>query len=253
MITVPPPDPAYNEKIENDPRYPLACKWVYVINGVGVGLCVITVLMRYLFPLKTFGLVSVLVFVLMALMPVSILVVYFFRGLVWYNIRTTVSNPSSILGIFTGGMGLTVGAVMNSFVAYGPLFITAGWLALICWIAMLLTTSEFKALTKLDMGNIGALLFVCYVFCFGAYASSNVLFDSSEPKSYPTIITDKKMTKNRDHEKSFYLYFTPVAQIDDDDIEVHEDFYDSVDVNDSVQFKLRAGRWGNQWYYLETD
>jgi hypothetical protein len=255
MIKVPEPDHEYNKRTENHPNYKLACTTANTITAIGGGAILLPVLMVLVPGVKSWmpWLFPAMAAIMIGLMPITIFMVIFFRGLMWYNFRSTVSHPSPILGLFFAGIGLLVAGLMESFMEYSRIFMIAGIVAFVFWIAMLLTTSEFKAYTKLDFGNMGALFFICFVFSFGAYTTSNCRFDKSEPQSFPTTITNKKITEDNDHEESFYVYYKPVAGIDNDRMEVDEFFYKSVSVNDTLQLKLKAGLWGSKWYYLDKD
>lgn len=252
MFAAPPPDTEYNQRVENHPEYPRARKLTHIVAGVGVGSLLLPFLKYVLDGASPTALLfQVLVTLAIAVVPASILLVYFFRGLVWYNLRTTVPNPSPFFGIFVAGISLVVAGSMNSFVAYGPIFLWALPPAVVIWLAMIFTTDEFKSYTRLDIGNMGAILFTCYLFSFGALMNSNCVFDTGKPRVFPTSITEKKITENKDHIKSYRLYFTPVAGLEDNQTEVHAGLYDAVEVNDTIRFNLKEGICRIPWYYLE--
>ena len=252
MFAAPPPDIEYNQHVENDPEFPRACKFTQLVSGLGGASLFLPILKYFLDNTSPTALLfHVLVALAIAVVPASILLVYFFRGLVWYNIRTTVPNPSPFFGVFIAGISLTVAGSMNRFVAYGPLFFWALPPAVVIWLAMIFTTDEFKSYTRLDIGNMGAILFTCYVFSFGALISSNCVFDTNAPRVFPTTITEKKITENKDYEKTYRLYFTPVPGLEDNEKEVHASFYRAVEINDTIRFNLKEGIWGHPWYYLE--
>lgn len=252
MFAPPPPDVEYNQRIESDPEFPRACTYTRIVNGVGVGSILLPAC-KFIFGFlgATSFVFQLLVAVSIAVVPASILLVLYFRGLVWYNIRTTVPNPSPCFGMFVTSLSLTVAGTMNSFMAYSPLFVWSLPIALVIWLAIIFTTSEFKAYTRLDIGNMGAILFICYVFSFGALMNSNCVYDVKGSKIFPVAITEKKIHENKDHEKSYFLLFTPVAGLDDTQTEVHASFYHSLEVGDTIRFNLKEGVWGVPWYYLD--
>jgi len=252
MFEAPPADTEYNQRIESDPEFPKARVRTKVVNAVGIGTLLLPLCKFVLGGLSPTGLfLQVLVVVSIAVVPASILLVATSRGLVWYNVRTTVPNPSPFFGIFIAGLSLAVAGVTNSFVSYGQLFLWPLPVAVVIWLAMIFTTGEFKSYTRLDIGNMGAILFICYVFSFGAFTNSNCVFDTKKPTVFPTAITEKETIKNKDHEKSYFVIFTPVAGLEDTKTEVHASFYDAVEVGDTIRFNLKAGVWGMPWYHLE--
>jgi len=249
----PPPDEEYNKRIESHPDFGRATKLAVWINCAGPCVIALPVLYYLVGPsIERFApwFFPLLIAISIAILPASILLVVWFKGLVWYNYRMTVPHPSPMIGAFVGGIALTAMGMMKSFVAYGPLFLTALYPALVLWLAMLLTTKEFSKMTGLDIGNMCALLFICYLFCFGAYATSNCAFDQSAPHVYGSVIIDKRVVESSDNEDSFRLRMKPVAGIDDVETEVHEELFNAVEVNDSIWVNLKDGFWQAKWYYL---
>lgn len=249
----PPPDEEYNKRVESHPDFERASQLAIWINCAGP--CVIALPVLYYIVGPSIERVAPWFFPLfiaisIAILPASILLVVWFKGLVWYNYRMTVPHPSPLIGVFIGGIALTAMGMMKSFVAYGPLFLTALYPALVFWVAMLLTTKEFNKLTSLDIGNMGAMLFICYVFCLGAYTTSNTAFDRSAPHVYTSVIIEKRVVESKDNEDSFKLRLEPVPDIGDVETEVHEELFNSVEVNDAVRVNLKAGLWGARWYYI---
>jgi hypothetical protein len=252
MFAAPPPDTENNQRIESDPGFPRARARSRLVNAVGIGTIILPFLKFVLGDASPTGaLFQALVVLGISVVPASIILVAFSRGLVWYNIRTTVPNPSPFFGIFAASVSLIVAGVTNSFVSYGQLFLWPIPVALVIWLAMIFTTNEFKSYTRLDIGNMGAILFICYLFSFGAFTNSNCVFDTKKPTVFPTTITEKKITENKQHDESYWVIFTPVAGLDDTKTQVHESFYNATEVNDTIRFNLKAGVWGMPWYYLE--
>ncbi len=54
MITVPPPDPEYNAKIEGHPNYKLACTLSNIITAAGAGAFIIPVAIQFVPMVKSF-------------------------------------------------------------------------------------------------------------------------------------------------------------------------------------------------------
>lgn len=252
MITVPPANEEYNLGIINHPDYEKVSRQVKVVNIIGGCSLILPFLKLFLPEIESIpGVFPFLVACAVFVMPASIFVVGLSGGLAWYNIRTTVPNPSPIIGQFVSAIALVVTGVMYSFVAYSRILAIAGVIALVVWVSMLMTTKEFKAYTKLDIGNMFALLIVSFTFSFGAVTTTNCNFDGDDGQLFPTLVTEKEIDEDSDHDKSYFLHYQPVGSIDDDEIEVQSRFFDSVEVGDEINLRVRSGRWGIGWYYLE--
>lgn len=247
----PPADPVANRLVEENPRFLAAVVATKIVNYASIaaaGLAFLIVMMKIrnneILPIEL-----PLVMLLIGLMMAVPIVVLWFRGLIWYNFRTTVPNPSIIMAMFAISVALVMLSMMVSFAAYLPMVKTSAMISVVLWVLFLLTTSEFKAFTGLDIGNMFAVLILIFVFSYGAYATTNFVLDSEDPQTHAISITGKRYSESRDSDY-YEVSFTPVPGIDDDDTEVTEYFYNKVEVNDTIYMKVHPGRWGNVWYEL---
>jgi hypothetical protein len=250
IFASPPLDETANKLVEENPRFPIAVKAASIINyagGFGGALACLLLIFRLARETGT-ALDKPVIFFLIGLMPVILLLVLAFRGLIWYNIRTTVPNPSVSPALLSISIGLLMHGVWPSFQAYLPMLKMSGIIAVILWIVMLFTTSEFK-LTRLDIGNMIALLFIVFIYSYGAFTTSNVALDNKEPQSIPVAVTNKEYDTKGDNDYH-EIAFTPVPGIDKTEMEVTESFFKSVEIKDTIYLNIHPGRWGSAYFSI---
>jgi hypothetical protein len=250
----PPADAVANQMVLDNPRFSLAVRVVRILNYSAVTGAVVAFLIAMM---KTWSndrlVIEIPVVLFLILLMVTIpIVVWNFRGLVWYNFRLTVPNPSVLVAMFATAAGLMILSMMMSFSSYLPMFKIAAIISVMLWIVMLLTTSEFKAFNKLDIGNMIAILILLLPFSYGAYTTSNVVLDGQEAQVHPVTVTDKRYDESRDTDY-YEVSFTPAPGIDRDHAEITAYFYRNIEINDTIYVKAYPGRWGSEWYELALE
>lgn len=249
----PPPDETANRAVEQHPKFPLAVKVTKVINVGGLGASALTVVAYSIKGMVGWSspVLDIAPLFLIVLMPLLILIVAAFRGLIWYNMRMSVPNPSIIPAMFSCSVALLLYGSFPAHVAYLPMLSTAGVISLILLVIVFLSTPEFKQLTKLDIGNLLAVFFLLFSYAYGAYTTSNCALDTAPPEKLATTVSKKYINKSGDTD-SYYLYFVPVPGIDVDKMEVADVLFNSVAVGDSLYVNVKPGRWQSRWYYLSV-
>lgn len=253
-IQSPSPDEVANRAVEQHPRFPHAVKAAKVINTIGLGGAGLTVVVYVIKAIVGWysPLLDIAPLILIILMPLLILIVAAFHGLIGYNIRISIPNPSVFPAMFSISVALLLYGSLPTHVEYLPMLKAAGILALFLVLLVFLSTPEFKKLTKLDIGNLLGIFSLLFSYSYGAYTTSNCALDNQPPKILSTIITEKYISRAGDA-NSYYLYFVPVKEIDVNRMEASDVLYWSVEKGDSLYIKIKPGRWHSPWYYMSAE
>jgi hypothetical protein len=213
----PPIDPEANRLVEENPRFPKAQKVSKVINVIGLGAAGLTVA-AYIatgFTGWHSWVLDIIPLFTIALMPLLILAVALFRGLIWNNFRMSVPNPSVFPALLSISVALMLYGSLPNFIEYLPMWKMASVIGLFLLVAVFLSTPEFKRLTRLDVGNIVAIYLILLAYSYGAFTTSNCGLDQQPPKTVSTVITKKYSTK-RSGDVQYHLTFAPVQGVDQD-------------------------------------
>jgi hypothetical protein len=212
----------------------------YVINGLGLGAAV----MLFVADLSVFTVAAaILVF------PLSVGVVLYFKGIIYYNNKTDSAHPHVALGLLVislglFGKGIFVSAQLVSYSSVPWLIITLIALGMI--IVLVGSTKEFSRWTSMDMANVGAFLFVFWLMGFGSYVMTNMVLDKSLPRAEQTTVVGKS-----NGDKTTSLEFVPAGGITDKHIDVDEELYDRIAKGDTITLQIFSGAWGSPWYRVK--
>lgn len=207
----------------------------YFVNGLGI----VAAGLLFVLDLSVFtAALALLVY------PVSVVVVVYHKGVIYYNNKTDSEHPYVGLGLLAISFGLfakgiQMGSELVSFSAVPWLLITLAAVGLV--LIMLATTREFAMWTSMDIGNVGAFLFFFWLMSLGSFVITNHVMDNSQPKEVKTTVTGKSA-------KTYSVDFEPAGEVIDKEAVVDEKIYNKIKKGDTITLQIFSGKWGSAWY-----
>lgn len=176
----------------------------------------------------------------------SLLVMYFHRGLITFDQKKNAVRPSVAIGFILPCLALAMRALLDwDILAWGGF-----WLPFACVSAAtfaLLLVSARDART----GWAAAILPLafCCVYAYGTTLALNGLLDSSSPVACEATILAKRVSTGRS--TSYYLELSPWGpRAKSEEVSVSASQYREAAVGENVEVESRSGGLGIPWFDL---
>lgn len=211
-----------------------------VLNWIG-GLSAI-----WLFAYPKFYELSVLVNIIIPI--IGILFALKHQGKVGIDYRkwNNSSIPKIDSAILFPSFALILRALIDfKIIGFKNIFIYALIISVPLTIVLFYGTKEYLIGKKIFTGIVWAILFT-FTFGCGTAILTNTLLDKSKPEFYKAKIINKEIEKGKT--TAYRIDFEPWGPILENDLmRVSKKEFDKLNVNDSIELKLRKGFLKTQW------
>jgi hypothetical protein len=189
----------------------------------------------------------------MAIPPVSLATIIYFRGLI-----RMYGKRDAMLPTLPGGLIFPALAVLLRALIDFELFDHAKvWppvaIATICLTPLILIGAKKSMKTLSDRVSItivGGLLAAAY--SYGSVVVLNCLFDNSAPAEYSATVLKKRISSGKS--RSYYLELTPWGpRTKPDEVQVSKSFYNRIDSNAEVGVYVWKGRLNIPWITVSSN
>lgn len=194
-----------------------------------------------------YSLVATAVFV-----PVSLLVLKFYKGLIRIETKKSSPYPSIFFGFTFSIMGIALKSILAfEILDYSKLWTPAALIAL-CLMALLVVKS--KEFEQISMQRLFILIFcavLSFAYAFGSISSFNCIYDNSEVTPFTAKVLNKRISSGKS--TSYYLILSPWGPVNEvEDVYVAERTYRESEIGDEVNLFLYKGRLELPWFILST-
>ncbi|SDT05024.1 hypothetical protein [Winogradskyella sediminis] len=211
-----------------------------VLNWIG-GLSAI-----WLFAYPKFYNLSVLINILIPI--IGILFALKHQGKVGIDYKKWDNTPIPKIdsAILFPSFALILRALMDfKIIGFKNIFIYALIISVPLIIVLFYGTKEYLIGKKIFFGIVWAILFT-FTFGCGTAILTNALLDKSKPEFYKAKIINKEIEKGKT--TAYRIDFEPWGPILENDLmRVSKKEFDRLNVNDSIELKLRKGFLKTQW------
>jgi hypothetical protein len=180
---------------------------------------------------------------------ICLFVYHYFNGLIRMETKKDSPYPSFFIALVIPGIFLFVSSFSNyNIFDYSNKIVPIVIFSILFSAAFLYKNKEFGKVTK----YLKMTIFTVFIFLytFGAYISTNCLFDESKPKIYQATILGKRIVKAKS--RMFYLILTPWGPKKVvDEYSVSEEMYDYMNKEDTVTVYFRKGKLGMPWFDIK--
>ena len=91
-----------------------------------------------------------------------------------------------------------------------------------------------------------SVLLVFFGYSYGLIVTTNCLYDESIPTVFRTKVVDKRVSSGKT--ETYYLALSPQeVPAELNEVMVSRDFYEKINVDDSVRVYLKEGRYRIPW------
>jgi hypothetical protein len=114
------------------------------------------------------------------------------------------------------------------------------------------TSKKALQIANSKIGSIIILVIFSGIFAYGATIFGNHYFDESTAKEYDVTILDKSISTSSKGHKSYWIQLPAWGIMQNPkQNEVSHNFYDSIEIGDTVHVYLKMGKLGIPWYTIE--
>ena len=191
-------------------------------------------------------------FIISALVPaISLFIYHRYKGLVRLIGENGTAKPTITVAFIFSGVALVV--ISSSYD-----IIDSSSLNYYVMIAILLIALAFgisiKDTYKLE-SNVRYLFAggIIYIIVIGAMSTRgvNCVLDQTSPASYRTMVISKRIVAGSRGSGAHYVRTEPWGPVTGfDEIKVTADYYEQININDSLKMDLKPGLLGAAWYRL---
>ncbi len=219
-------------------------KWMtWVINGIGV----LSLIWAVFNPIPY----TVSILTVASIVPICILTVYFFRGLVSLDEKKENPMPSVVYAFLFASLAFAY----RMFVDYNLIFDNSEAWVMTCAGTFAIIYFLFKKTYEIRFRNareiVTSISLSAFIFFYvlSLYVFLNCRFDSAQPTIYKSSVSEKKTTTGKS--PSYSLILNPWGPVKEkDEITVSKDEYEAFEMNENVTIYLYPGRLATKWYYV---
>ena len=179
-------------------------------------------------------------FILMMIVPFS-------NGLIKFDTKRISLYPSISGGFIIPILALTLKCFFffSRIVSWEKIILPMVLLTLLITVVFFITNKN----EKITKSAIGGLLFFAILYSFAATVNINTLGKQEIAETYISEIYEKRISRGRT--TTYYLTVSPWGnRNNNNDVEVGRNFYDSVEVNDSITIHIISGLLDIRYYII---
>ncbi|NEM98513.1 hypothetical protein [Pontibacter burrus] len=171
-------------------------------------------------------------------------------GLIRFNDNNNSAYPNVVWATLMPTLGLMIRAMVDfDIYDYTNVWIASGVIALAGLAVLMLGNPVFRYKTLTDYLTILLLAIVMFVYGFGSSVFMNCYYDTSEPETYSTTITDKR--KSTGKTTTYYLELAPQqGYYKIEEVSVSKEMYQEFESGDQVTVYVHEGWLDIPWYYV---
>ena len=182
----------------------------------------------------------------------AIYLVWSYKGLLKLSSSKKSPYPSIFIPFFVSILTALIETI--GYRLYG--FPSSAWLILLAGTLALTLVALAAMRVALDTGNkaggIAVVIIFSGLYTWNLLVYSNCHYDGSVPQVMHAEVTAKRTTTGRS--TSYYLMLGPWGQYAvGKEVSVGKSFYNNITIGDSVNIRLRKGKWNIPWYTIARD
>lgn len=180
---------------------------------------------------------------------ISILVVAYFKGLIRLDQNKGSAYPSISLAVLLTSCGLFLRAQIDyDIFDYSNVWVPSITIAVVLTALVVLSTREFKFKEVKDYFTVLFASLFLLGYGYGAVVTLNCIYDENPPEVYHSTVLGKRISSSRRSTTHYLELEAWATQIQPEDVSVSENFYDHMQVDDSVTIHLYKGRLSIRWF-----
>lgn len=216
-----------------------------LLNGIAMGVSVWVLVFPYPY--------SQLMLVLMGLPVSAIAIAIGTRGLIRIDDGRASAHPDLMMAVMVPSVTLLIRMIFGpSFLSLESLWIPAGSIAAVLFLAVLVGQRRFILKGVLDYLNIMGWILISLAYAIGVVLHTNVEYDTSEPTRYTAQVQERSTHRYRLRT----MYHLELAlwgpQHEPISVRVEERLYQILTPGSQVDIHYRKGAHGIPWIILSV-
>lgn len=213
-----------------------------IINIVGIALAV-----SLFFADIQYTLMATAIFI-----PISVLVLRYYKGLIRLNEHKNSPYPSIFFGLFGSIMGLLLKSLFTFHILdHANAWLPVGMLAATLFVLLVLKNKEFEQFNKQTIFMAVFCAVLSFAYGYAVVTSFNCVYDSSPASKHTANVLDKRVSNGKS--TSYYLKLSPWGPVkESDELDVSEEMYAETELGDDVNIYLFKGKMEIPWFVVET-